>query len=107
MPRIARVAAGNTIYHVINRANEKARIFNSDDEYKHFETLLAEGKELFDVRILAYCIMPNHGSQAVSNTIDLYSDLYTFIFEHLKLNFPVKQTEREETEKRMRKFAEG
>lgn len=60
MPRISRVAVGNTLYHVINRSNGKVRIFNTSADYKHFESLLQEGKELLDMRILAYCIMPNH-----------------------------------------------
>lgn len=60
MPRIARVAIGDTFYHVINRANNRARIFDDDNDYKHFESLLREGKELIDMRIVAYCIMPNH-----------------------------------------------
>ena len=60
MPRVARVAVGDMLYHVINRANNKARIFDSDNDYKHFESLLQEGKELIDMRLVAYCIMPNH-----------------------------------------------
>lgn len=55
-----RLAIGNTIYHVINRVNGRATIFKNDKEYKHFESLLEEAKELLDMRILAYCIMPNH-----------------------------------------------
>ena len=60
MPRIARVAVGDTLYHVINRSNGRVRIFDSDDEYKHFESILEEGKEFIGMRLLAYCIMPNH-----------------------------------------------
>ena len=60
MPRIARVSVGNILYHVINRSNERARIFNTDDDYKHFEKLLQDGKDMVDMRIVAYCIMPNH-----------------------------------------------
>ena len=60
MPRFARLAVGNTVYHVINRSNGRAHIFHKDNEYEHFEFLLAEGKELVGMRILAYCIMSNH-----------------------------------------------
>ena len=55
-----RLATGDTIYHVINRANGRAKIFKTDKEYQHFESLLEEARELLDMRILAYCIMPNH-----------------------------------------------
>jgi len=36
------------------------QIFNTDKEYRHFESLLLEGVELMGMRILSYCIMPNH-----------------------------------------------
>ena len=60
MARQPRVAIGETIYHVINRAVGRAKIFQSEAQYAHFESLLLEGVQLFDMRILAYCIMPNH-----------------------------------------------
>jgi putative transposase len=60
MPRMSRVAVGGGIYHCINRSNGRVAIFNTDDEYRHFEELLLEGVELIGMRILAYCIMPNH-----------------------------------------------
>lgn len=60
MPRQARVSVRDTIYHVINRANNRAQIFNTEKDYRHFEDLLTEAKELTDMRILSYCIMPNH-----------------------------------------------
>jgi putative transposase len=36
------------------------RIFNTDSDYKHFEALLQEAKDLTGMRVLAYCVMPNH-----------------------------------------------
>ena len=60
MPRQARVSAGDVIYHVINRANGRAPIFTTDSDYKLFEELIQEAKDLTGMRILAYCIMPNH-----------------------------------------------
>lgn len=60
MPRNARVDVGGEIYHVINRANGRLQIFNNDEEYKLFEELLLDTKELFDMRILAYELMSNH-----------------------------------------------
>lgn len=57
---MSRVAVGETIYHVINRANGRARIFHTAKDYQHFEALLREAVELIDMRLLAYTIMPNH-----------------------------------------------
>jgi putative transposase len=60
MPRNSRVDVGGEIYHVINRANGRFQIFNKDEDYHLFEKILLETKELFNMRILAYCLMPNH-----------------------------------------------
>ena len=60
MPRIERVDDGGLVYHIINRANARAKIFNTDDDYQLFEAILEEGVERTGMRILAYCIMPNH-----------------------------------------------
>ncbi|MEK7115707.1 MAG: transposase [Patescibacteria group bacterium] len=60
MPRNARVDVGGEVYHVINRANGRLRIFNKDEDYKLFEKLLLETKELIGMRILAYELMSNH-----------------------------------------------
>lgn len=60
MPRTARVDVGGEIYHVINRANGRLQIFNKDEDYQLFEQLLYDTKEIFDMRILAYKLMPNH-----------------------------------------------
>lgn len=60
MPRVARVDVGEEIYHVINRANGRLQIFNNDEDYCLFAQLLLETKEVTDMRILAYELMPNH-----------------------------------------------
>ena len=60
MPRLARVDVGNQIYHVINRANGRLKIFNKDADYTLFEELLQKAQEETSVCILAYIIMPNH-----------------------------------------------
>jgi len=60
MPRQARVAVKDVVYHVINRANGRAQIFEKDADYQHFESLMQDAQELANMRILAYCIMPNH-----------------------------------------------
>jgi len=60
MPRMNRVAVGGIPCHVINRANRRVPIFHSDKDYQHFESLLLEGVELVSMRLLSYCIMPNH-----------------------------------------------
>ncbi len=60
MPRIPRVDIKDTVYHVINRANARLPIFFKEQDYQLFESILENGRERFDTRILAYCLMPNH-----------------------------------------------
>jgi putative transposase len=45
---------------VLNRANGKRRIFEHDSDYLAFERVLAEAQERVPMRILAWCLMPNH-----------------------------------------------
>ncbi len=60
MPRSARVQPGGYVYHVINRGNGRMRIFDDEDDYAAFERVLAETMDEVRMRLLAYCLMPNH-----------------------------------------------
>jgi putative transposase len=60
MARRSRSAVGGVAYHVFNRGSRKGLLFASADEYIAFERLLAEGREEWPMRIIAYCLMPNH-----------------------------------------------
>jgi putative transposase len=60
MPRPLRTAPGGFVYHVLNRANAKRRIFEHDRDYLAFERVLGEVQERVPMRILAWCVMPNH-----------------------------------------------
>lgn len=48
------------IYHCLNRANARSLIFERDEDYQLFEEILTEAIDKFDMRLLAYCLMPNH-----------------------------------------------
>jgi putative transposase len=60
MPRSKRIAKGNIVYHVLNRANGRLRIFKTPGDFEAFEQVLAEGLEQFAMRLCGYCIMSNH-----------------------------------------------
>jgi len=60
VPRRQRTANGGFVYHVLNRAVGRARIFVTASDYEAFERVLGETKERVAVRLLAYCVMPNH-----------------------------------------------
>ncbi|MDP9176006.1 MAG: transposase, partial [Planctomycetota bacterium] len=60
MPRIARTAPGGMVYHVINRANGRLRLFKAEADFAAFEKAMLETHAKFPVPILAWCIMGNH-----------------------------------------------
>jgi putative transposase len=60
MPRAARLAIGGLVYHVLNRAAGRRRIFAEPADYAAFERILAAAQERVAMRLLAYCVMPNH-----------------------------------------------
>lgn len=60
MGRAPRVDVGNGMYHIINRANARLQLFFKEKDYKLLESIIKDGAEKFDTRVIAYCIMPNH-----------------------------------------------
>ena len=60
MPRIARATAGGLCYHILNRGNGRARVFHKDADYQAFIDLIAAAGERTSMRVLGYCLMPNH-----------------------------------------------
>ena len=60
MPRTNRIAPGGWLFHVLNRGNARMEVFEKDADYRAFEVLLGETVERFRMRLLAYCLMPNH-----------------------------------------------
>ena len=60
MPRTARAAQGNWCYHVLNRGNARAEVFHKPEDYDAFVALFEPACERLRMRILAYCLMPNH-----------------------------------------------
>lgn len=60
MARPLRIAPGGFVFHVLNRANVGLSIFDKDADYLAFERILAEAQVRVAMRILAWCLMPNH-----------------------------------------------
>lgn len=50
----------NQPYHIYNRGSRRQRIFFEEENYDHLTKLLSNGKANYQVRILAYALMPNH-----------------------------------------------
>ena len=60
MSRPLRIQYRDGWYHVMNRGRRGERVFETNKNYWSFIDLLGELHEVFNVRIAAYCLMPNH-----------------------------------------------
>ena len=60
MPRQARQAPGGLVYHVLNRAVARLPLFQKDGDYEAWERVLRSALEEHPMRVLAFCLMPNH-----------------------------------------------
>jgi len=60
MSRPLRIAYPGAWYHVMNRGRRSEKIFIDKKDYTSFVNLLHETTEAWNVRISAYCLMPNH-----------------------------------------------
>ena len=60
MSRPLRIEYPGAWYHVMNRARRSEDIFFTDAGREEFLKVLQEAGELWNLRISAYCLMPNH-----------------------------------------------
>lgn len=68
MPRRKRVCTGGYVFHVLNRAVARERIFDDEGDYKAFEKVLREAIERVPVRVLSFSYAKSlaHGSLATT-----------------------------------------
>jgi putative transposase len=60
MPRIARSSSGGFTYQFLDRGNARSQVCHKDDDHGAFLAMMAEATLRHPIRILAYCLMPNH-----------------------------------------------
>ncbi len=60
MPRTNRIDVGGYVYHVLNRGVGRQQLFFDPSDYLAFERVLVEAAQRVWMRVLAYCLMPNH-----------------------------------------------
>jgi REP-associated tyrosine transposase len=60
MGRHPRIAPAGMVFHVLNRAVNRKRLFESRADYEAFVGVLAAAKARCSLRLLSYCVMPNH-----------------------------------------------
>jgi putative transposase len=60
MPRRPRFSTAGYVFHVLNRGAGRQRLFESDHDYDAFVALLEQAHHAVPMRLLAFCVMPNH-----------------------------------------------
>ena len=60
MSRPLRIAYPDAWYHIMNRGRRAEEIFSDEADYLMFTELLKETSEMWNIRIAAYCLVPNH-----------------------------------------------
>ena len=60
MPKRLKEGSAGLVFHVLNRAVRRARLFNHSSDYRAFMRVFAEAQVRVPLRLLAYCVMPNH-----------------------------------------------
>jgi putative transposase len=60
MSRMPRASRGGEIYHVLNRACRRDRVFHTPSDYAAFMSIVRSAMEHCPMRLLAWCVMPNH-----------------------------------------------
>lgn len=55
-------------FHIITRGNNRMKIFQDELDYQHYLTLLRYYKTHYQIKIFAYCLMPNHVHLLVETT---------------------------------------
>ena len=60
MPRRPRISTGGYVFHVLNRAVGRQQIFHTEGDYAAFQRILEEARQRVPMRLLSFCLMPNH-----------------------------------------------
>ena len=70
MSRPVRMSVADGCYHVMNRGNGRAEVFHKPEDYEAFLRLIRDACERRPMRVLAYCLMPNHFHLALQPLAD-------------------------------------
>ena len=57
MGRAPRADVAGGIYHMLNRANRRAKIFMKDADYEAFEEILTDAVACYELELFSYCLM--------------------------------------------------
>src|SRR6478672_3384286 len=60
MPRTTRSSQADYCYHILNRGNMSAEVFHKPEDYQAFIDLMAEAGARVPMRVVGFCLMPDH-----------------------------------------------
>jgi len=60
MPRTARIAPKEYVYHILTRGNNREDIFKEERDYKKYIEILGRYKEKYKFKLYHYVLMRNH-----------------------------------------------
>ncbi len=60
MPRIARIVGVQYLHHIVQRGNNREKVFLDPEDFKKYIFLLQKYANEKEARILAYCLMGSH-----------------------------------------------
>jgi putative transposase len=60
MARIPRIVIPHHPHHVVQRGNRRQEVFFKDEDYREYLNFLEKYSKKFKLKIVSYCLMPNH-----------------------------------------------
>lgn len=60
MPRTARIAPREHVYHILTRGNNRQDVFKDEKDYKRYIEILKKYKEKYSFKLYHYILMRNH-----------------------------------------------
>ena len=65
MPHAVRFAPRKMVFQILDRGNAQAELFDEAGDEAAFERLLTDAPVLFSVKLISYCLMPDHSHLVV------------------------------------------
>lgn len=60
MPRTARIAPKEYVYHILTRGNNRQEVFKDERDYKKYIDILQRYKDRYKFNLYHYVLMRNH-----------------------------------------------
>jgi putative transposase len=68
MPRTARIAPNENVYHILTRGNNRQDVFKDEKDYERYKDILKRYKEKYKFKLYHYALMRNHVHLVIETT---------------------------------------